>query len=426
LLTCLAVATLLRLLALWQFADVDLHGDEGYYQRAAKAILAGDGHPGSLRPPLYSFFISMIYGLFGESLLALRLTQIGLSLVALTGVFRITAGRFGTRAAAWAGMFCAITPSLVHYTHFAWSECFATTLLVLFFWALDDYDRSGKTGAIALAGALLGLNALTRETWLTFGLIVAGWLVWRHRAAWRRALVPAATLLGAALLVVLPWTVRNYAVHDAFVLVSTGRWFPMAHGNILNRDDWIRGVAPPRDQRLEARALGELEREAYWRPIALEAIRAEQPAWIFKKLVRNVSLMLQVRSQTVRYLEKGWISPPPPSAYALLITSVGGHVLLTAIGLTALWLVPGGLLGRIAVSAVLYTFAIHVIVIAHSRYLVPLMPLMAIHAGALLARRDLQPTRLRLAGAGLTLAIFAVALLLRWQTDLSTALAAIG
>ena len=74
----------------------------------------------------------------------------------------------------------------------------------------------------------------------------------------------------------------------------------------------------------------------------------------------------------------------------------------------------------------LFTFAIHVIVIAHSRYLVQLMPLMAIHAGALLAGRELKLSRLRLAGAGLTLVIFAVALFLRWQTDLSGALAAIG
>ena len=417
---------MLRLLALWQFADVDLHGDENYYQRAAKSILAGDGHPGSLRPPLFPAFIALVYGLFGKSLLALRLVQILLSLVTLAAVFQITAQRFGTRAATYAGMLCAVAPSLVHYTHFLWSECFGTTLLILFFWALDLYDRCEKRWTIVLAGLLLGLNALTRETWLMFGAVVVGWIVWRHRAAWRRSLVPAAMLLGAALLVVLPWTLRNYTVHDALVLVSTGRWYPMAHGNILNQEDWLRGVAPPRDQRLEARALGELEREAFWKPIAMEAIRAEQPLWIFKKTIRNTFLMLQVRSQTVRYLEKGWISPAPIGAYSLLATSVGGHILVTALGLVALWFVPGGWLSRIVITAVLYTFAIHVITIAHSRYLVPLVPLMAIHAGALMARRDLKLSRLRLVGAGLTLAVFVTALILRWQTDLSGALASIA
>jgi 4-amino-4-deoxy-L-arabinose transferase-like glycosyltransferase len=424
---CLAVATLLRLLALWQFAEVDrFHGDEGYFQRAATGILAGQGHPGSLRPPLFPFFVAAVYSVFGKSLLALRLVQIVLSLVAVLAVFRITAARFGVRAAAYAGLLCAVAPSLVHYTHFLWSECFAATLLILFFWALDAHERSGRLVPLAGAGLLLGLNALTRETWAFFGVIVAGWIVWSHRAAWRRSLVPVATFVGAMVLVVLPWTLRNYVVHHAFVLVSTGRWYPMVQGNSLNEHDWVRGVVPMRALREAAKPLSEVEQDAYWKPIALEAIRAEQPWWIFKKMVRNTSLMLQVRSQSVRYVEKGWFSPPRWSAWTLVATSVGGHILITALGLTGLWLVPGERLNKLLVSAVIYTFAVHVLAVAHSRYLVPLVPLLAIHAGALLARRGLDPSRLRLTGAALTLATFAIALVLRWNHDLSGALVAIA
>jgi hypothetical protein len=55
LLVCLLVALAVRLLAYYPFLGVvETHGDETYYVETARSILAGDGHPGSLHPPLHS------------------------------------------------------------------------------------------------------------------------------------------------------------------------------------------------------------------------------------------------------------------------------------------------------------------------------------------------------------------------------------
>jgi len=58
---------------------------------------------------------------------------------------------------------------------------------------------------------------LTRETPLYFVPFAAFWLAWRRP----RGSIKAASLLAASLLVVVPWTVRNYVAFGAFVPVST-------------------------------------------------------------------------------------------------------------------------------------------------------------------------------------------------------------
>jgi len=420
---CLVIAALVRLAALYQFSEVErFHGDEAYYQKTARSILAGDGHPGSHRPPLYPAFVAAVYAVSGENPLTLRLVQIGVSLLAVFVVFRIVTARFGERAATYSALTCALVPSLVHYTHFLWSECLAATLLILFVWALDLYDRTERTGLMALAGACLGLNALVRETWAFFGVVVLLGVLWRHRANWRKAMAPAAAFAGCLVLVLTPWAVRNYRVHDSFVLVATGHWLPLAQGNLFDQDDWLLGVVKTNEERRELRGASDAEREAYWKTVTLDAVRAEQPWWIFKKTIRNTGLLFSVRGQAVRFIWRGWIDLPPWQAYAVIATSVAGHLLAMGLAIAALWLVRGGWLKPVVVVTVLYTIGIHVIANATSRYLVPLMPLLALFVGPLLAKREWVVSRPRLVGAALTLAGFAVVVALRWNYALQPAL----
>ena len=80
---------------------------------------------------------------------------------------------------------------------------------------------------------MLGLCALTRETWAHFAVLAALWAAWPARGEPRKAAARALVVLLAAAAVVLPWTVRNQGVQGRFVLISTNRWFPIAAGNVL-------------------------------------------------------------------------------------------------------------------------------------------------------------------------------------------------
>ena len=76
-------------------------------------------------------------------------------------------------------------------------------------------------------------------------------------------------------------------------------------------------------------------------------------------------------------------------------------------------------------TAILYTIGVHVIAIATSRYLVPLIPLFALYVGPLLAGRERVLSRNRLIGATLTLLALVGVIAIRWSRDLGPALDAV-
>ncbi len=105
-----------------------------------------------------------------------------------------------------AAAIAAFYPELVWFASHFWAE---TVFTVLLWWAMERLlaaDARASTGAALASGLLWGLAILTRETVLYFLPIAALWLAWRRTGGARRA----AALLALSLLVVLPWTLRNY------------------------------------------------------------------------------------------------------------------------------------------------------------------------------------------------------------------------
>jgi hypothetical protein len=291
-----------------------------------------------------------------------------------------------------------LTPALVHFCHFLWSETLGAALIALHFWFLDRFDRSKRFVFVGLAGFSLGLNALTRETWLYFSLFVAVWLAAQLDWKWRRALPCVALFVVTVAIAVLPWTIRNYTATDRFVLISTNHWFPIALGNIYPSDTWFLGTKLDRERGYvsgesmvrQARVAApgfrdEFEREQYWKRVALDAIAAEQPWWIFKKAVRNTARLYYARTEELRFLGSEWVQPGRMSAYALIVTDVVGSLTVMILGILGLWLVRGHPLRLLAVLAILYVTSSHVIANTVPRFHVPLLPLFVLYIGPLLA-----------------------------------------
>src|SRR5206468_10165252 len=85
--------------------------------------------------------------------------------------------------------------------------------------------------AAALAGLLFGLAALTRAAQVYFLPLLSLWLVLVHRERLRAALSAAWIVPAVALLVILPWTVRNTRLHGGFVLIETNGPYNLWRGN---------------------------------------------------------------------------------------------------------------------------------------------------------------------------------------------------
>jgi hypothetical protein len=414
LLAVLAVALAARVLALLPFRIVGPQFDEAYYVGVAINLATGYGHaatldapePTALRGPLLPAFLALPIRLILSrsdqiAVWVLRASQIPLSLVTVWLVFELCAARFGLRAAVGSGLACALSPALAHYAHFLWAESLGALGLTAFLFFADRWDRGRRRAELLAAGVCLGLTALAKPIWVYFAAPAAVWVLAREGWRARRATAGAALLLLGAAAPVLPWTARNAWVLGKPVLISDMGWWPIAVGNLA--DD---SLASKRALMARASDLPAAERDAFYREEALRAIAAQQPAWILVKAWRMAEGLLSARSQELRFLEQGWIQPGPAAARWLIATDALGHYALLALGLVALWLVPGGGSKPLLVLALLYLCGVHVLANAIQRYHVVALPLLLLYVGPLLAggaARD--GARWRRAGALASLAL---------------------
>jgi 4-amino-4-deoxy-L-arabinose transferase-like glycosyltransferase len=389
-------------------AVIQPHGDEFYYLEQGTSLAQGLGYPGSFRPPLSPALIGASFLVFGPGLTALRWVQILISLVAVLAVFEICRERFGSRAAFLSGLACAISPGLVHFTHFLWAETLFVTLFMAFVWMMHRYDRGGGVSFLAGAGLSLALAALTKEIVVFFAFLCLPWFLVRAPRAWRKGVVHASIFLVCFLLPVLPWTVRNRTMHGTYVGISNCRWFPIAVGNLRVGDE-ASGTAERVEFLRQWRGMNdEVDKEAFSRRAALRSIRAQQPMWILRKIRSTALKLFSPMTQEIRFLELGLYPRQMgvASARALVVTSVAGHLLLLTPGLMALWLVRDDWLKWVVLLIVGYSLGVYTVANATARFLVPLLPMFYLYVGPLLTGAGARAARWRRVGALATAAVF--------------------
>jgi hypothetical protein len=135
-----------------------------------------------------------------------------------------------------AALAVAVYPALLEYQGMLMSEPLASALLsggvLAALWAWD-----GGWVRWVLPGALFGALAMVRPEYLGVAVLVALVVAARElRSDWRTSLLRAAVFIGAALVLIAPWTIRNAVALDRFVPVSTGGGQVLFAGTYLPSD----------------------------------------------------------------------------------------------------------------------------------------------------------------------------------------------
>jgi 4-amino-4-deoxy-L-arabinose transferase-like glycosyltransferase len=147
-----------------------------------------------------------------------------LGALTVLGVYAVGALVFGSRAGWAAALVLTFFPNQVFFSALIMSEILSAFLLLLallaaLYLTLKE-ERPRWWGAIVV-GALIGLTAMVRGEFTLFFLVPI--LPWRLMlGSWRRALGYAAAAFLAMVLVLTPWTVRNWVRLGYPVVVSTG------------------------------------------------------------------------------------------------------------------------------------------------------------------------------------------------------------
>jgi hypothetical protein len=334
--------------------------------------------PTSWQAPGYPFLLFGLYRAFGKTeatYLFLSLLQAVLISTIVYPLGWITERWFGARAAGLSRWIVCLMPLYGWYP----TRIHQPALVMTFHpWLLAGWlklSRAPRPGFAAGLGIAGGLAALFQPVLLAF-LALCGLLLTAHAAREREGRAPrlrsAVIWLAAAVVVLTPWTVRNYAVHGRFVPIkdSLGKEFwmgnnphatgsPMAEGG----NEEITNAFPPQSYALRGR-VAEADLMAALLREALDYCRAQPGAFVLRTAKKILWLWTAVPPRLLRTAGEG----EAVRFWWLHVTYWTGMVLLAGASLWGArrWPTEYGLV--LAACGVLYSAVYGLTIVGNARF----------------------------------------------------------
>ena len=227
---------------------------EAATQMAVDGSWRGDPTP-FWQPPLYPYFLGMVFTLVGPEYYIPRLVQALLGSVNCVLIYflgrQIFSGAVGLAAAGLAAIYGPLLFFDAEFLPPVLAVLLDLLLLLSLPWAISPVRR-------LVPGLLFGLSALCVANILLFLPFALCWLLWQDgNLPWQQRLLRALPLLLGALLVIAPVSLRNLLVGDDWVLISSNAGINFFIGNnadyqktvsIQPGPEWRKLVARPKSE----------------------------------------------------------------------------------------------------------------------------------------------------------------------------------
>jgi 4-amino-4-deoxy-L-arabinose transferase-like glycosyltransferase len=238
LLIVLAVSIILRIIILteWNASvfNVAVWSDASTYNQWARRIItSGDwiGNQPFLMTPLYPYVLAVLYTITGESLNVVRLFQHAVGIGTIVLLYRSAELVSNRRAAFAAALIAACYGPLMLFANLLLVETLKVFFLVLAFYCLlIAHERNDLRWWIG-AGLSIGGAVLCRASDLLLLIVVIGWIVAFSAAPMHSRIRSAAVVALSAIILILPVTVRNYAVGKEFIPITSNGGLNFYLGN---------------------------------------------------------------------------------------------------------------------------------------------------------------------------------------------------
>lgn len=403
-----------------------LSDDAGRYDLLGRSLAdnAGfvnpNGHLTMFWPPGYPLILAALYRLYPHWLLADHTVKAALLLNALLGtatvalVYAIGVRAFGRRAALAGAAITALFPSLVFFAGVTLSETTFTFLLMLSVWLLIEAEARDRRLLIA-AGLVVGFASLVRGQALLLPLVaVPFWWTAGHQssplaahestaqsvvppmewedtsestrpATWLGVAVRLAVVGVLALVVVAPWTVRNYVESKSVVLISSNSGVDFYIGHSAGADGRGRIVdelvfrypdLPPAEA--EARVSGDGFHDgltyAVHHPLREVTLSARKVFWLY---YRDDEAVAWIDGHGERHV----IASSLRSALRPLSDVYYYAVIALAIAGVRRWFSLRDPVPLLLLSLAVYWTLVHVAFFGDPRFHAPIIPVVALWAG---------------------------------------------
>ena len=401
-----AAGLIARLVALSQTNDLDIHiADERQYAALAESLLAGrgfawpSGELTSLRPPLYPAFLAGLWSVTGVGALqAVRVVQIALALLTAVVAFEIGRRAFDRRAGLIAAAVVWLYPPLLYLNFTILTETLFTLLLTAFVLLAVVVVQERRPGAAIACGVALGLAALTRSVLWPVPLLLCPLLVLLLQTSLARRVALSALVLAGYAVVVGPWAVRNTRLQGVVTIVDTMGGMNLRMGNyehtpedrmwdavsMAGEKSWVFPLTQQAMTDKLAAPMSEGQKEKWAQRLAVEYIVAHPATTLRRAAIKFSDLWGLERSflaavQQDVYVLPGWLG----GTLALLMVLSSAALILSAAA--GVWLArPDWRVHVVLLLPVVLVTAVHTIVFGHSRYHLPLVPVLAVFSAGLL------------------------------------------
>jgi tetratricopeptide (TPR) repeat protein len=228
--------------------------DELYNDTWAQRIAAGEwiGTVPFFRAPLYTYFLAVLYSIFGHSMFIARLAQIVLGSLSCVLIFLIARRFFNLFIGVLSGVVASLYAMLVFHDVQLLSTSLEIFLnLVLIYMLIRTADKP-RLMSWLYCGIILGFSAITRPNILVFIPTILIWMLYlfKSKLPSRKILMHWLFLCLGVLLLIVPVTLRNYLVEKDLVFISWQGGYNFYLGNNPNSDGWS-ATAPQFEETLE-------------------------------------------------------------------------------------------------------------------------------------------------------------------------------
>lgn len=294
------------------------------YHNHAISLLNGEGYPsrGSLpfiRPPLYPFLLSLLYFFAGhDSYVTARLFNAVLDTAAMFVLFKIILLIWdNVPAANLASLVYAINPFYLFFTVRVRVEALFILLVATGVYFLIREYKAGFPSLlkVLLVGFIFGFACLCRSNGTVFLALIPLWLFYCSWRKWKRGVVIASAFVIGCVLIISPWSIRNYYHYGEFVFITDGFGYniwvsntdiKLRDLNARSYDEYIESdkrfweLTAEVERELEGKSVK--ERDSHYFQLGAKYIREDIPGWIWLNCLKFVEFW----SPAARFDMQGW------------------------------------------------------------------------------------------------------------------------
>jgi tetratricopeptide (TPR) repeat protein len=188
--------------------------DQYGYNNRALFIASGNWLGGAdvfSKEPLYSYFLAVIYKIFGYNHQAVYLIQALLTSIGVILVFKVSSRVFNKVSGFIASLIFAFYSVSIYYDAVILRESFITFLNLFLFYLILKARGTGKIFLWLVSGIVLGLSVITRQN-ILFPFVLL--FIFIHLKGTGRAFRTSLVFTAGVFLVLFPVLIRNYIVSD--------------------------------------------------------------------------------------------------------------------------------------------------------------------------------------------------------------------